>query len=61
VKGVDVGCIAVNDAFMMTAWANDQNVPRLAADSSFVTPRPSASGFRFKACRLDGILLRRMT
>jgi glutaredoxin/glutathione-dependent peroxiredoxin len=26
-KGVDVACIAVNDAFVMNAWAKDQNVP----------------------------------
>jgi peroxiredoxin len=26
-KGVDVACLAVNDAFVMNAWAKDQNVP----------------------------------
>ena len=26
-KGVDVACIAVNDAFVMNAWAKDQHVP----------------------------------
>ncbi|MEO8461173.1 MAG: peroxiredoxin [Dokdonella sp.] len=26
-KGVDVACIAVNDAFVMGAWAKNQNVP----------------------------------
>jgi glutaredoxin/glutathione-dependent peroxiredoxin len=26
-KGVDVACIAVNDAFVMGAWAKDQHVP----------------------------------
>ena len=26
-KGVDVACIAVNDAFVMAAWARDQKVP----------------------------------
>ena len=25
--GVDVACLAVNDAFVMGAWAKDQNVP----------------------------------
>lgn len=26
-KGVDVACLAVNDAFVMDAWAKDQHVP----------------------------------
>src|SRR6185503_16984369 len=26
-KGVDVACLAVNDAFVMNAWAKDQHVP----------------------------------
>jgi glutaredoxin/glutathione-dependent peroxiredoxin len=26
-KGVDVACLAVNDAFVMNAWAKDQKVP----------------------------------
>jgi peroxiredoxin len=26
-KGIDVACMAVNDAFVMGAWAKDQNVP----------------------------------
>jgi glutaredoxin/glutathione-dependent peroxiredoxin len=26
-KGVDVACLAVNDAFVMAAWAKDQHVP----------------------------------
>jgi peroxiredoxin len=26
-KGIDVACIAVNDAFVMAAWAKDQHVP----------------------------------
>ena len=26
-RGVDVACIAVNDAFVMHAWSKDQNVP----------------------------------
>jgi peroxiredoxin len=26
-RGVDVACLAVNDAFVMGAWAKDQNVP----------------------------------
>ena len=26
-KGVDVGCIAVNDAFVMAAWGKDQHTP----------------------------------
>ena len=26
-KGVDVACIAVNDAFVMNAWSKDQHVP----------------------------------
>lgn len=26
-RGVDVACMAVNDAFVMKAWAKDQNVP----------------------------------
>ena len=26
-KGVEVACIAVNDAFVMNAWAKDQHVP----------------------------------
>src|SRR3954467_4361153 len=26
-RGVDVACIAVNDAFVMGAWAKDQHVP----------------------------------
>jgi peroxiredoxin len=26
-RGVDVACIAVNDAFVMDAWAKSQNVP----------------------------------
>src|SRR5918993_2590460 len=26
-KGVDVACLSVNDAFVMGAWARDQNVP----------------------------------
>jgi peroxiredoxin len=26
-RGIDVACVAVNDAFVMNAWAKDQNVP----------------------------------
>jgi peroxiredoxin len=26
-KGIDVACLAVNDAFVMDAWAKNQNVP----------------------------------
>ena len=26
-RGVDVACLSVNDAFVMGAWARDQNVP----------------------------------
>ncbi len=26
-RGIDVACMAVNDAFVMKAWAKDQNVP----------------------------------
>jgi glutaredoxin/glutathione-dependent peroxiredoxin len=26
-RGVDVACLAVNDAFVMNAWAKDQHVP----------------------------------
>ena len=26
-RGIDVACMAVNDAFVMSAWAKDQNVP----------------------------------
>jgi peroxiredoxin len=26
-RGVDVACLAVNDAYVMGAWAKDQNVP----------------------------------
>ncbi|HTA64873.1 MAG TPA: peroxiredoxin [Xanthomonadaceae bacterium] len=26
-KGIDVACMAVNDAFVMSAWAKSQNVP----------------------------------
>lgn len=26
-RGIDVACLAVNDAFVMGAWAKDQNVP----------------------------------
>ena len=26
-KGIDVACMAVNDAFVMDAWAKNQNVP----------------------------------
>ncbi|MDC8012315.1 peroxiredoxin [Tahibacter soli] len=26
-RGIDVACVAVNDAFVMKAWAKDQNVP----------------------------------
>ena len=26
-KGIDVACLAVNDAFVMDAWAKSQNVP----------------------------------
>jgi glutaredoxin/glutathione-dependent peroxiredoxin len=26
-RGIDVACMAVNDAYVMKAWANDQNVP----------------------------------
>ena len=26
-KGIDVACLAVNDAFVMDAWAKDQKVP----------------------------------
>ncbi|HLU13632.1 MAG TPA: peroxiredoxin [Arenimonas sp.] len=27
-RGVEVACMAVNDAFVMGAWARDQNVPK---------------------------------
>jgi peroxiredoxin len=36
-KGVDVACLAVNDAFVMNAWAKDQHVPeglRMLADGN---------------------------
>ena len=36
-RGVDVACLAVNDAFVMNAWAKDQNVPeglRMLADGN---------------------------
>jgi peroxiredoxin len=36
-KGVDVACLSVNDAFVMGAWARDQNVPeglRMLADGN---------------------------
>jgi len=36
-KGIDVACLAVNDAFVMGAWARDQNVPeglRMLADGN---------------------------
>jgi peroxiredoxin len=26
-RGIDVACLSVNDAFVMGAWAKDQNVP----------------------------------
>lgn len=26
-RGIDVACVSVNDAFVMKAWAKDQNVP----------------------------------
>ncbi|MDY0023272.1 peroxiredoxin [Arenimonas caeni] len=26
-RGIDVACLAVNDAFVMSAWARDQDVP----------------------------------
>jgi glutaredoxin/glutathione-dependent peroxiredoxin len=26
-RGIDVACVAVNDAFVMNAWSKDQNVP----------------------------------
>ena len=26
-RGIDVACVAVNDAFVMSAWAKSQNVP----------------------------------
>lgn len=26
-RGIDVACLAVNDAFVMSAWAKDQDVP----------------------------------
>lgn len=26
-RGIDIACMAVNDAFVMKAWAKDQNVP----------------------------------
>ena len=36
-KGIDVACLAVNDAFVMGAWAKDQHVPenlRMLADGN---------------------------
>jgi len=36
-KGIDVACVAVNDAFVMNAWAKDQHVPdnlRMLADGN---------------------------
>jgi peroxiredoxin len=36
-KGIDVACLAVNDAFVMGAWARDQKVPeglRMLADGN---------------------------
>jgi len=36
-RGVDVACLAVNDAFVMNAWAKDQKVPenlRMLADGN---------------------------
>jgi peroxiredoxin len=36
-KGVEVACLSVNDAFVMGAWARDQNVPgdlRMLADGN---------------------------
>ena len=36
-RGVDVACLAVNDAFVMNAWAKDQHVPenlRMLADGN---------------------------
>ena len=36
-KGIDVACLSVNDAFVMGAWARDQNVPeglRMLADGN---------------------------
>jgi peroxiredoxin len=36
-RGVDVACVSVNDAFVMGAWARDQNVPegvRMLADGN---------------------------
>jgi peroxiredoxin len=36
-RGIDVACMAVNDAFVMKAWAKDQNVPdelRMLADGN---------------------------
>ena len=36
-RGVDVACLSVNDAFVMGAWARDQNVPegvRMLADGN---------------------------
>ena len=36
-RGIDVACVSVNDAFVMGAWARDQNVPeglRMLADGN---------------------------
>jgi len=36
-RGIDVACLSVNDAFVMGAWAKDQNVPgelRMLADGN---------------------------
>lgn len=36
-KGIDVACLAVNDAFVMDAWSKNQNVPdnlRMLADGN---------------------------
>jgi peroxiredoxin len=36
-RGVEVACLSVNDAFVMAAWARDQNVPagvRMLADGN---------------------------
>ena len=53
-KGIDVACLAVNDAFVMGAWARDQNVPEglrmpSLSDSSR-RPSPAMPSIFFSLC-----------